>query len=236
MVQRRAPTSGRVAELRRCVDRCALFRGLSFAARQELAIGATEYWARRKEAFFHQGERARLVGLLCAGSVRMFQIGPGGQEVIVRVVAPGEMFGGLGAPPGGLNPATAEALEATHALLWERSSIEHLVSTHPEVSRNVVRVMAERIRDLEDRYRELATEPVAQRVALALLRLIGQPGRRNLELALSREELAQMTGTTLFTVSRLLRSWQTQGILVGRRGGVSIRDPQGLLSISRSRS
>ena len=93
----------------------------------------------------------------------------------------------------------------------------------------------EHLRELEDRFREVATDKVAARVALQLLRLqkkIGRPVNGEVEIGLSREELAQMTGTTLFTVSRLLSAWEARGIVRNARGSVTIRDLDSLSAVS----
>jgi CRP-like cAMP-binding protein len=84
---------------------------------------------------------------------------------------------------------------------------------------------------LEERYRELATERVPPRLARALVRLVGHVGRpceAGVRVALTREELAQMVGTTLFTVSRLLSQWESNGLVLGRREAVVVRDLSGL--------
>ena len=98
-----------------------------------------------------------------------------------------------------------------------------------------MRILAQRLQVLEGRFREISTERVAPRLARELVRLLPQVGRSVdgvLEINLSREELAQMTATTLFTVSRLLSGWERQGIVTLRREAVIVRSPLGLLGIS----
>jgi CRP-like cAMP-binding protein len=89
--------------------------------------------------------------------------------------------------------------------------------------------------DLEERFRELATERVAPRVARQLVRLlpqIGRPADGAIEVGLSHQELALMTGTTLFTLSRLFSAWETRGLVKPRRGAVTISDVQTLSAIA----
>jgi CRP-like cAMP-binding protein len=88
---------------------------------------------------------------------------------------------------------------------------------------------------MEERFREIATEKVGSRVARQLVRLVEQIGRQvsdGVEIGLSREDVAQMTGTTLFTVSRLLSEWETAGLVMPRREAVIIRDIKLLRAIS----
>ena len=107
----------------------------------------------------------------------------------------------------------------------------------PKMASNVVRFLAGRVKEFQDRYRELATERVERRVAHALLRLAAQIGRRVdngilIDLTLSRQDIAEMTGTTIFTVSRILSSWEAQGIIESGRERVLVRDRQALTAIA----
>ncbi len=100
---------------------------------------------------------------------------------------------------------------------------------------NAVRFVATQLHDLQVRYRQLATEKVERRVARALLRLVQHAGRKVddgvlIDLPLSREDLAQMTGTTLYTVSRILSRWESEGILDVGRQRVVVRRPHGLVA------
>jgi CRP-like cAMP-binding protein len=99
---------------------------------------------------------------------------------------------------------------------------------------NMVRILGADLLELEERFHEVATERVAARVARQLVRLQAQIGRRvvgAVEVDLSREELAQMTGTTLFTVSRLLSAWELRGVVRPRREAVAINSVEALCEI-----
>jgi CRP/FNR family transcriptional regulator, nitrogen oxide reductase regulator len=106
----------------------------------------------------------------------------------------------------------------------------------PLLRRNVSHGIERQLDELDIRFREISTEKVASRLSSLLVRLIKQVGRGEegqMEIALSRQELAQLTGTTLFTVSRLLCRWETQGILSARRENVLIHDVAALLEFSQ---
>jgi len=90
---------------------------------------------------------------------------------------------------------------------------------------------------MEERYREISTEKVAGRLSHQLVRLMNQVGRKvdgAMEICLSREELAQLTGTTLFTVSRLLSDWDQRGIVSTRREAVSVHDVEALRELGEN--
>jgi CRP-like cAMP-binding protein len=91
------------------------------------------------------------------------------------------------------------------------------------------------IQEMQERYRELATEKVERRIARALLRLVAQMGvkmEKGIELTFTRQDLAEMSGTTLYTVSRVLSEWERQGVVEAGRERVLIRNPHGLVSIA----
>ena len=217
------------------IEHTPLFRGVCAAQCRQIADLAHDRRIRRRETFCREAEPASDVYVLFAGRLKLTQLCPSGQQVILRLVGPGELFGGLGLLPGGSYSATAEALEPSHALCWERRRLETLLEHCPPMGRNALRILAERLRGFEERYRELATERVAQRLARALLRLVGQVGRPtdgSVLIGLSREDLAQLTGTTLFTVSRLLSDWESRGVLEARREAVVIGDTRRLIAIA----
>jgi CRP-like cAMP-binding protein len=94
---------------------------------------------------------------------------------------------------------------------------------------------------VQERLRELATERVEQRVARTLLRLARQVGRKVeggvlIDMPLSRQDLAEMTGTTLYTVSRILSQWEQQHLVETGRERILIRQPHGLVAIAEDLS
>ena len=93
------------------------------------------------------------------------------------------------------------------------------------------------LNDMHERFREISTERVAARLSSQIVRMMHQVGRQvdgGTEISISREELAQLTGTTLFTVSRLLSDWDRQGIVAARREAVSVRNLRALANLSET--
>jgi len=122
-------------------------------------------------------------------------------------------------------------------LVWETSTFEYISDRFPIIRRNTARLLGVRLQELEERFREISTQKVAPRLSQQLIRLsnqLRQHTRGALEISLSREELAQLTGTTLFTVSRLLSNWERQGIISTRREAVVVRNIQALMNVSES--
>ena len=167
----------------------------------------------------------------------MSQIGPEGHQVLVRFVNPGEDFGAIAALSGMTYPLSAQAVEDCTAVTWDEITLKRILTTYPTITLNVLHLVTAYFKQLQERYRELATERVERRVARALLRLVQQAGRPVdsgvlIDLSLSRQDLAEMTGTTLYTVSRILSGWEREGLVDIGRGRVMIRNLPGLEAIA----
>lgn len=215
--------------------RAPLFRGLGDEARDQLVALARDQRVARREAFFEQGDPAHDVLLLCSGRLKLTQYERDGEQVILRLTGPGEVFGAIDVEPGGTYASGATALEPSYALVWDRGTLDALAERHGALTKNALRILAERMRGLEQRCRELTTLRVACRVARTLLRLVGQVGQASEDgtlVGLTREELAQLTGTTLFSVSRLLGEWESLGLVRPRREAVVVLDSQGLAAFA----
>ena len=132
---------------------------------------------------------------------------------------------------------TAEALGGCVALAWKGELFKELARHDPGLGMKMTELMYGHLEEMQDRFRELATERVERRVARALLRLGAQGEHEKadgppFDIALSRQEIAEMTGTTLFTVSRLLSEWERQGVVVGGREHIVILSTELLRAIA----
>jgi len=208
-----------------------LFAGLTQAECRDIALCARSRVFARDELLFMQGQPIRSLVLIEAGSVKLTQLSPGGSEVILWMNGKGEAVGVQADAASGSHTCSARAMEKCKALVWEYSRLQSVLTEHPQIRKNINRILSNRLQELEERFREIATERVAKRLALTLLRLMRQVGREQnggIQISLSREELAQMTGTTLFTISRILSKWSEDGFIEPRRESVVIRDSQRL--------
>jgi CRP-like cAMP-binding protein len=189
------------------------------------------------EFFFFQGDPAIYSYVLTAGRAKLMQMNANGQQVNLRTINEWQMFGALGAVRENAGyPASAQAMEYSTALAVKSEYLRELMQTRPYLSFDLMKLMTDYIQEIQERYRELATEKVERRIARALLRLTSQMGIKtpdgDIELAFTRQELAEISGTTLFTVSRVMSEWEKQGLVVSGRERVLIRNPHGLVQIA----
>jgi CRP-like cAMP-binding protein len=223
------------------VQRFALFAGIPQADCIKIVSTAQERHFSRRQTIFFEGDPIKHVVLLTSGCVKITQVGPNGQEVILRLNGPGEMVGALGLSPcsGRLcdeHCSTARTVEPSSALVWETAQFDAISERFPFLRRNTAHVLEQRLHELEERFREISTEKVSPRLSSQLVRLlkqVGKPEEGNVEISLSRLEMAQLTGTTLFTVSRLLCQWEEQGIVSARREAVLVRNVPALIELSQ---
>src|SRR5579863_3215734 len=227
-----APPSPSVLEERvKLLTASPLCNGLSHDDVMKIASCARPKTFARDETLFIQGEPARCLVLIRTGAVKITQISSSGNEVILWMYGRGNVLGVLSDPKGDTHPSSARAMEPTTALVWECATLQNLMDVCPRIRQNLSMVLMSRLHELEERFREVATEKVPRRLALALMRLskhVGKTVHDGVEVSLSREELAQMTGTTLFTISRILSQWSRENFVSSRRESVLLRDPSRL--------
>lgn len=214
-----------------------LFSGLDTAALGETVRSARTRRVEKGTTIFAQGEPATLCHALIDGRVKIVQTGADGQVVVVRYIGAGEMFGTAAVFSGGIYPADALAMADCVDVHWSAATMGELMERYPRIAMNALDIVGRRLQEVQTRLREVSTERVERRVAHALLRLARQAGRRveggvEIDFPLSRQDIAEMTGTTLHTVSRILSGWEAQGIVEGGRQQVTIRRPHALVGIA----
>lgn len=190
-------------------------------------------------AFFHQDDPADGCFLLLSGYVKLSQIGAEGEEMVLRFIKPGQIFGWVAVMHGDRFPATALAMTDCQALKWDGGRVRRAVLEEPRLGLNALRIVGHRLRETQERLREVATERTERRLAHALLRLADQIGRTradgiDLALPVSRQVLADMTGATLHTVSRLLAGWRQAGLIGGGRQHIVVRDAEALRRLAET--
>jgi len=219
--------------------RSRILDGLTEAERRQWLESARRRDVKSRDTVARQGEPARAFAMVESGLLKLLQLTPEGRELIVRFVGPGEPFGGVVVLDAAVYPVTALAIEPTRLLMWPGEVLRTLLDRFPQVRLNITREIAAHMTDALTRVRELTTERVSQRLAHTLLRLMrqtGTPGPDGVLIAhpLTRQELADLTGTTLYTVSRTLSRWQAQGVLQSTRRQLLVRAPTRLETLSRA--
>ena len=219
------------------LSKTAIFRNLNPVQLEEIVSSAHLFQVKRRSFLFHQGEPADSFYVLLDGNVQLTQITPEGRQVILHYFSPGDVMAVIVALANAEYRGSAEATTDCVLLSWDQETAISYLEQYPCLAVNGMEMVAERFWELQNRYRELATERVERRVAHAILRLDRQGNNRDSQhpsptLPLSRQDLAEMTGTTLFTVSRICSQWEQQGIVDTGREQITLLQPEELTAIA----
>lgn len=213
-----------------------LFDGFSTQDQERLLAGMYVKECSRGDVLYMDGDFVQEVLRVGSGLVKITKLGASGDAVILRLAAHGEVLGAVDLLASGRHTTTAVATRSGLILACRASTFKPMVESRPALLLHLLQRQAECLRELEDRFHEMATDCVRPRVARQLVRLhekMVQPDNDRVEIHLSHEELAQMTGTNLYTIGRLFAEWEGMAVST-RRGVVSIRDVQMLREIYES--
>ena len=219
------------------LSRFDLFRGISPEALRASAEVARQDHPEKNAVIFRQGDEARRAYALGGGSVRIEQTGSDGGRTIVRFIAPGEMFGSVPIFTDRSFPADAIAAEPSLVLSWSEADLMILIERHPQIAINIVRVLGTRLAEAQDRVRELSTQRAEQRIAHTIVRLAVQAGHEvrgnvTIDIPLRRKDLAEMSGTTLHTASRIVSAWEKADLLSSNDHRMVVRNLSAISGIA----
>lgn len=213
-----------------------LFANIPKGEQDEILTLATSHHFAAGTPVFEQGGAAKHFYVLLSGRLRVTQVDRNGEQTVIRMVNPGDLFGIARALQRVDYPGTATAVIDSIALQWPMETWDSLIEQHPRLSVNAMQTVGQRLQEAHTRLRELSTEEVERRVAHAVLRLANQGGREEpdgirIDFPISKQDIAEMTGTTLHTVSRVLSAWERAGLVRGGRQKLLIREPHRLFLI-----
>ncbi|MGU3400679.1 Crp/Fnr family transcriptional regulator [Brucellaceae bacterium D45D] len=227
--------------LRAVVRELPVFSGMEEAAFDRLIEQSTYKSIPQGRIVFQQGEEARLFYILVQGRLKVTQVTADGQQIIVRVVNPGDLFGFALALGRHDYPGTPLALVDSSVLAWPMDLMTEFMARHPTLAVKTMQMIGSRLDAAHSRIREISTQEVEQRVAHAVIRLVKEAGVKDetgirIDFPVSRQDIAELTGTTLHTVSRIISQWQGKGWVEGGRKSLLIRDLRRLRHIAESDS
>lgn len=186
---------------------------------------------------FLQGDPAENFYILAKGSIKLFQTTQGGDQVVLHYLKAGEAFGIIAVLREIDYPVTAQVVKDCVVYRWSHKTIKSWIFKQPQIAINSIRILSNHILEFQNRIRELATEKVEQRVAHALLRLAQQSGKKTkagvqITLKLTRQDIAEMTGTTMYSVSRMMHKWEQKGIIKSGSELIVILTPHELVKVA----
>jgi CRP/FNR family transcriptional regulator len=210
-----------------------VFAGVPAREIEMLAGLVTEEPHRARAYVFMEGDAPRWFYVVKSGHVKILRQSKAGKEVVLELLGPGEVFGGVAVIEKRPYPASAQATEAAVVLKIPADPVIALAERHPAFIKEMALMIGRRLRAAHDSVKSLAVDPVEARLAAALLRLAAREGTRGkdgvtLPFHLTRQSLADMTGTTVETTIRVLSRWLKEGLLTDEDGHLVLGDLSGL--------
>lgn len=189
-------------------------------------------------AVFDEGAPAERFYMLLDGYVRVVRITATGEQVTALHIPAGQLMGIAKAIGRDTYPATAITATEALALSWPMRLWDTFVKEYEGFASETYNTLGHRVGEMNNRIVEMATQQVEQRVANALLRLINQTGRKvpegiEIDFPITRQDLSELTATTLHTVSRLLSGWEKKGLVQSRRKRITVCDPHALVVLGQ---
>jgi CRP/FNR family transcriptional regulator, nitrogen oxide reductase regulator len=211
------------------VARSSLFRGLDAAQTEKVIAAAVWRKLPRGAMLFQQGSDPAELYLLTDGWIKMTHVTRNGDQIALRFMQRGDHVGGAALFRAVPFPATATAASDATLVTWKASFIRECIASSSVVAQNALRLVGDRADDFLSRIQELASDSVEVRLARHLMELVRTSERRTergvgIEFPISRQDLAELCGTTLFTVSRILTRWRELGLVDPGRQGIVVRD------------
>ena len=211
------------------LKRSLIFSGLGDSELSNLARLAGEHSFEPGEFVFWEGDRPDYFYVVAEGRVKVAKHSSQGKQFIIAFFGPGEMFGEVAVFQGSPYPASAQATVNTRVVGINREDFLSFLSSYPQVAANIMNVLGGRLRDAQSRLNELAGERVEQRLARTLLMLSSKLGQA---LPFTRQEIADMAGTTTETAIRVMSRMKDDGIIRSSRSRIVILDETRLRLLS----
>ncbi|MBX5436417.1 MAG: Crp/Fnr family transcriptional regulator [Alicyclobacillaceae bacterium] len=199
-----------------------LFRDLTDSELRQIHALAVERRYHRGEYVFMEGDDREAVFFIRRGLIKVLKVDEEGREHIVSILGAGQMFPHVGFFQEGPYPATAQAMESSILLSIRTSQFDTLLTEHPDIARKVMRVMGQKILQLQAKLQELAVYDSRQRVEALIRHFVEEHGTRqpdgvHLKLPVTHGEMAQMIGMTRESVNRIWNQLRREGVLSGER-------------------
>ena len=214
-----------------------VFAGLPARDLDALAASAREDAYRVREYIFMEGDPARWLCVVMSGRVKIVRHSRTGKDVVLELLGPGEVFGCVAVIEKRPYPAAAQAVEATTVLKIPAEALIPATERHPAIIKEMALMIGRRLHTAHDSVKSLSVDPVEARLAAALLRLAERDGTRTkaglaLPFHLTRQSLADMTGTTVETAIRVMSRWLKSRLVIDEGGHLLIADRTALAEIA----
>lgn len=234
MIRGEMPTAPDKPSMLAVIEACSVMNALTERERVKLAEQSYMAYAERSEAIWIAGAPSEFFAVVGTGFVKMTRTTPHGAEVAVELLGPGQCFGLLAALEGRIFPLSAIAVTHCWYLKVPTRVLLEMYKESATLRDQMLRSLSPRLRRAHDMMARMSTGKVEQRIAAVLLILsesygrVGKLGGVRLNVPLTRQDIAEMAGTTVETCIRVMSKWQKAGIVTTTQQVITLRNPEAL--------
>lgn len=210
------------------LNKSSVFSSLNEDELKNISAYFSEAAVKNNETIFSEGDPSDKLYLLSEGNVKIIKHTVMGKDIILEVMSPGDIFGGVAVLDNRPYPATAQAMKAAKIIRIRRPDLMKVMNEYPDLKLEIVRYFSDKLRDSHEMLKNLATERVERRIASLLLKLAEKAGDdregfKKLDFPLTRQEISEMVGTTVETCIRTMSRFQKAGVIKTSDGSISIK-------------
>ncbi len=183
---------------------------------------------KNNETVFGEGDPSDKFFILAEGNVKILKHTVMGKDIILEIVSPGDIFGGVAVLDNKPYPATAQAMKSATVIKIRRQNLLKIMEEYPILKLEIVKYFSDKLRDAHEMLKNIATESVERRIASLLLKLsekvgVEDSGYKQIAFPLTRQEISEMVGTTVETCIRTMSKFQKKGMIKSSNGRISIK-------------
>jgi CRP/FNR family transcriptional regulator len=218
------------------LSKISLFNSLTPSEIKEITPYIIPFSVRKKEVIFSEGDPSDWFYIVLDGKVKITKLSMDGKEIILEIIPPLDFFGGLAVIKGFPYPANAVAMEDSQLLKISRSNLMRILDRFPNLMYCMALQLGDRIKESHETLKNIALERVEARIASLLLKLADKIGKETedgilIDMKLTKQDIAEMVGTTVETSIRTMSKFKKLGIVSEREGRIIIKNIQKLKSI-----
>ncbi len=192
---------------------------------------------KKKEDIFSEGDQPEWFYIVAKGKVKITKLSHEGKEIILEIISPTDIFGGVAVLKNIPYPANAVAMEDSEVLKISRKNLMRLVDRFPNLMYFIALHLGDRMKSSYDSLKNIALERVEARIAALLLKLAGKVGLETkeglvIDMRLTKQDVADMVGTTVETSIRTFSKFKKEGLVSDADGRIVIKDKEGLAAFS----
>lgn len=219
------------------LSKISLFNSLTSDELREILPYITKVSVKKKDVIFSEGDPSDWFYIVLNGKVKITKLSQEGKEIILEIIAPMDFFGGLAVIKGFPYPANAIAMEDTELLKISRSNLMRILDRFPGLMYCMALQLSDRMKESHETLKNIALERVEARIAALLLKLADKTGKQMeggvlIDMKLTKQDIAEMVGTTVETSIRTMSKFKKLGMVSDREGKIIIKDIKKLQSLN----